>query len=153
MISVSVCSQSQIFPEDLKIVIGNWEGSITYLDYQTNEPFTMPANLKVEQGKNKYKLVLKNIYPNEPKANTKNKIKIAKNGLLLNKHTVTSREESENGQIEIKTEHKGKDNNENALIRYTYVIGKNLFIIRKEVQFNEVNEWIKRSEFNYVRKQ
>lgn len=151
MLSMNSYGQTKITPEDLKVVIGNWEGSITYLDYQSNKPFTMPANLNVAHGKNKNILLLNNTYPNEPKANNSDKIKIAKNGMLLNKNVVTSREELENGHIQIQTEHEAKDDNKKALIRYTYVIGNDFFLIRKEVQFEEAGDWIKRSEFNYHR--
>lgn len=144
-------SQPQITSEDLKTIVGNWEGKITYLDYQTNKPFTMSANLNVVNGKNENSLVLNNIYPNEPKANNSDKIKVTKNGTLLNGHLIIKREKLENGQIKIQTEHSGKDDNKKALIRYTYLISKDHFLIRKEVQFDEFDNWIKRSEFIYKR--
>jgi hypothetical protein len=152
MFSFCIYSQTQITTEDLKIIIGSWEGTITYLDYQTNRPFTMPANLIVEKGKNENSLVLNNLYPYEPKANNSDKIKVTKYGTFLNKHLVTKREELENGQIQIQTEHKGKDDNKKARIKYTYLVDQNLFIIRKEVQYYQGGDWIKRSEFNYKRK-
>lgn len=145
-------SQTKITSEDLQIIIGTWEGSLTYLDYQTNKPFTMPANLVVRQGKNENILLLNNIYPNEPKANSFDKIKILKKGMMLNKSTVTSRKELENGHIQIQTEHYAKDYNKKALLRYTYTIGNRFFSIKKEVQFNTAEDWIKRSEFKYHRK-
>jgi hypothetical protein len=150
---LGVYAQTSITPADLKIVMGHWEGSITYLDYSTNKPFTMPADLVVEQGKDENKLVLNNIYPDEPRANNSDKIRITKNGQLLNKHEVTSREEIESGLLQIQTEHEGKDDNKKALIRYTYIIGTDIFVIRKEVQFNKDGDWIRRSEFNYSRKE
>ena len=152
LLSLSIFSQNQATPEDLKKIIGSWEGKITYLDYQTNKPFSMPANLIVEKGKNENSLVLNNVYPNEPKANNSEKIKVTKNGTFLNKHLVTKRKELDNGQIKIQTEHKGKDDNKTAQIRYTYLVGQNLFVIRKEVQFNQEGNWIKRSEYSYKRK-
>ena len=152
LFSLSIYSQPQITTEDLKTIVGSWEGSITYLDYRTNKPFTMAANLIVQKGKDENNLVLNNLYPNEPKANNSDKIKATKNGTFLNRHLVTTREELDNGQIQIQTEHKGKDDNKKALMRYTYLISKNLFLIRKEVQFDEVGGWIKRSEFSYKRK-
>ena len=152
LFSFIIYSQSKITTEDLKTIVGNWEGTITYLDYQTNKPFNMPANLIVEKGKTENSLVLNNLYPNEPKANNSDKIKVTKNGTFLNKNLVTKREELDNGQIQIQTEHKGKDDNKTAQIRYTYLISKNLFLIRKEVQFNQGGDWIKRSEFRYKRK-
>ena len=112
----------------------------------------MPANLFVNQGQNENSLILKNIYPNEPNANDSDKLKVTKNGLLLNKKKIISREELDNGNIKIQTEHKGKDDRKTALIRYTYIIGVKLFVIRKEVQFNGSVKWIKRSEFSYERK-
>jgi len=150
--SFSIYSQSKVTTEDLKTLIGSWEGTITYLDYQTNKPFTMPANLLVEKGKNENSLVLNNLYPNEPKANNSDKIKVTKNGTFLNKHLVTKREQLANGQIQIQTEHKGNDDNKTAQIRYIYLVGQHLFLIRKEVRFNQGGDWIKRSEFSYKRK-
>ena len=151
-LSLSSYGQIKITSEDLKLALGNWEGSITYLDYQSNKPYTMPANLLVKEGKNENSLLLDNSYPNEPKANNSDKIRIAKNGLLLNKNEVTSREELENGGIQIQTEHEAKDDGRKARIRYTYSIGSNVFTIRKDVQFEKLADWIKRSEFTYTRK-
>ena len=152
LISLNCFCQSKITSEELKKIIGKWEGSITYLDYRSNKPFTMPANLVVKQGNDEYSLVLNNIYPKEPKANNSDKIKISKNGLFLNKHMVTSRKILENGQIQIQTEHEAKDDRKKARIRYTFIISSEVFIIRKDVQFEDKTEWIKRSEFNYQRK-
>ena len=152
IVSLFVYSQAQITSEDLSVVIGNWEGNLTYLDYQSGKPYSMPANLVVEQGKDKNSLVLNYIYPNEPKANSSGKLKITKNGTLLNKHLVTSRKELENGHIQFQTEHEGRDDNKKALIQYTYIMGEELFVIRKEVQFEKEGEWIKRNEFKYSKK-
>lgn len=151
LFSLDSFCQVQISPEDLKSILGTWEGTITYLDYQTNKPFTMAANLIVEKGRNENTLVLNNLYPNEPKANNSEKIKVSNNGTMLNKHIVTQKEKLENGHIQIQTEHYGKDDNKKAQIRYTYIIGKEIFLIRKEVQFSQGEEWIKRSEFSYNR--
>jgi len=141
----------KVTSEDLMIIVGNWTGNITYLDYRTNKPFTMPANVTVKQGKNKDQLFLYNVYHNEPKANNREKIKVSKNGTMLNKKRVNSRVELPDGQIQIKTKSTGKDDNKKALIQYTYLLAENQFIIRKEVQFENSKDWIKRSEFSYTR--
>jgi hypothetical protein len=152
LFSLSGYGQSQVTLEDLKSIVGTWEGSITYLDYQTNKPFSMAANLIVEKGKSENTLVLNNLYPDEPKANNSEKIKFSKNGPMLNGHIITQRKEMENGNIQILTEHNGKDDNKKALIRHAFVIGENTFLIRKEVRFSQVDEWIKRNELSYNRK-
>ena len=85
----------------------------------------------VKQEKDESRLLLNNIYPNEPKARNSDKIKVAESSLLLNNNVVTSRKELENGHIQIQTEHEAKDDSKKALIRYTYIIGSDLFIIKK----------------------
>jgi len=150
--SMTSFGQGTITSQDLKNIIGDWEGSLSYLDYQTNKPYAMPAHLNVTQGRDKNRLILNNIYPNEPKANGSYKIKIAKNGHVINRHVVTSRKILDNGLLEIQAEFKGRDNRKKAIIRQTYLIGKDQFIIRKEVQNEKIGIWVKRSEFSYKKK-
>ena len=144
-------TEKTITTKDLEIIVGEWTGSLTYIDYSSNKPYTMPANLIVKKGKNENQLLLFNIYPNEPKANGNDKIIISKNGRQLNKKELRSKQRLSNGQIQIITEYVGKDNKKKALIRNVYIFGEKQFIIRKEVQFDNTGEWIKRNEFSYKR--
>lgn len=144
-------AQDSVTPDDLKLIFGDWTGTLTYMDYTSNEPYTMPANLVVKEGKNENELLLFITYPNEPKANSKDKIRISKDGTQLNKIEVKSKQRSSNGQIEITTEYMGKDNNKKALIKNIYVLGQNQFIIRKEVKFVNSEDWLVRNEYNYSR--
>lgn len=148
---ISSYGQDIVNSEDFKIIIGSWEGKLTYQDYQTNQPFTMSADLKVRQGKSENKFILSNIYPDESKPNGAYKLKITKRGELLNKRVVTSRKVLNSGLIEIQTEHRGKDNGKRAMIRNTYLIGKKRLIIRKEVQNEKIGVWKQRNEFKYTR--
>lgn len=143
--------EETVTPDDLKILLGDWTGTLTYIDYSSNKPFTMPANLRVEQGKNENQLLLFINYPNEPHANSKDKIMISKDGSQLNKIDIKSKERLESGQVRITTEYRAKDNNKEALIRNVYILRKEQFIIRKEVRFEDLNEWLKRNEYNYKR--
>ena len=152
IISSPCFGQEKLQPEDLQRIIGDWEGSLTYLDYQTGNPFTMRANLVGKAGKNEYSIVLNNIFPDEPRANSSEKIKLSKDGLILNGGIVTSAKNLEDGSIEVQTESNGKDDNRKALIRYTYLIGDDRFTMRKDVRFDDSNRWIKRNEFAYKRK-
>ena len=144
-------AQNTVTTDDLLTLLGDWTGTLTYIDYSSNKPYTMPANLIVKQGKNENQLILFNIYPKEPKANNKDKIKISKNGKLLNNYAVKSKQRLSNGQIQITTEYSGKDNNKKALIRSLYILGENQFVIRKEVKYENSDQWLKRNEFNYKR--
>lgn len=138
-------------PEDLEIIIGKWEGKLTYIDYSSNKPYTMPANVSVVKAKNKNKLSLHFKYPNEPKANSKGQITISKKGDKINKEVVVSKRELSNGQVQITTEYNGQDNRKKALIRNEYIIGSQQFVIRKIVKFENSNEWIMRNEYSFNR--
>ena len=151
LISSTHYAQNTITPDDLNLIAGNWEGTLTYLDYSTNKPFTMPANVTVEKGKNEYQVQLFINYPNEPNANSKDKIKISKDGLFLNKTKVTSRQNLTDQEVKITTEYSGKDNNEMALIKNSYILGPNKFIIRKEVKFEDATDWLLRNEYKFTR--
>jgi hypothetical protein len=144
-------AQSNISSDDLTVLIGDWTGTLTYMDYSTNEPFSMPANVTVKMGKNENQLVLFNEYPNEPKANGKGKVTISRDEKSINGNPLISRESLEGGDTQFTTESTGKDNNEKALIRNIYVIGDKRFVIRKEVKFESSEEWLIRNEFNYTR--
>lgn len=138
--------------EDLGVLLGEWEGSLTYIDYSSNKPYTMPANLSVSQGKNENQLSLYYTYPNEPKANSKGRISLSKDGKALNKEAVKSKQSMPDGQVLITTEYSGKDNNKKAIIRNLYSISEERFVIRKEVQFENNVEWLKRNEYSFKRK-
>ena len=144
-------TSERISAEDLKIILGKWTGNLTYIDYSSNKPYTMPADVEVKQGKNEKQLLLFFTYPNEPNANSKDKIKISEDGKLLNKKAVTSKLKMTNGDIQITTGYKGKDNNKEASIRNIYTMGEERFIIRKDVKFKNSEDWIKRNEYSFKR--
>ena len=149
--SNSLITENTVGPEDIEIILGDWTGSLTYIDYSSNEPYTMPADVTVKQGKNKNKLILNFKYPNEPNANSKGQISISKKGDKINKGIVVSKRELSNEQLEIITEYNGKDNKKKALIRNKYILGSKQFVIRKEVKLENSNEWVMRNEYSFVR--
>ncbi len=150
--SLTYQAEESVAADELKILVGSWEGTLTYMDYSSNKPYSMPANVTIEEGKNENQLVLHNQYPTEPQATSKGKINISKNGRAINGRDLISKKGLENGDLELITESMGKDNNEKALIRIVYVIGKDQFIMRKEVKFETSENWMQRNEFNYTRK-
>jgi len=144
-------AQNTITPDDLNMLLGEWTGTLTYIDYSSNKPFTMPAKLIVKQRQNENQLLLFISYPKEPNANSKDKIRISKDGSQLNKNDVKSKQRWPDGQVQITTEYSGKDNNEKALIKNVYVLGKDQFVIRKEVKFENSEDWLLRNEYKYMR--
>jgi hypothetical protein len=143
-------SPTKISTADFKPVFGNWEGSLTYLDYSSGKPFSMPANIAISRLGSK-QLIFANAYPEETGANAVDTSTIAKNGTLLDEEKLISKRKLEDGNLEIITEYTGPDGNDNLLarIRHTYIIGKTLFVRRKDVMFVGDAEWIMRHEFRY----
>jgi hypothetical protein len=114
----------------------------------------MPAEVIISQIPKKDQLIFSNKYPNEPKANGRDTVTISKKGNMINKEIVTSKKLLPNGNTEIMTEYNGVDGNNHrpAIIRHTYILGKLVYINRKEVQFTGDSDWVKRHEFSYQRK-
>lgn len=154
--SFSAFAQSpvKISTADFKAVLGHWEGSLTYLDYSSGKPFSMPANIAIARLGAK-QLIFANTYPEEAAANSADTSTIAKNGTMLDEEKLISKRKLADGNLEIITEYTGPDGNDNLLarIRHTYTIGKTLLVIRKDVMFVGDAEWIMRHEFRYEKRE
>lgn len=146
-------AQAVVSVKDFQPIIGSWQGSLTYLDYTSNKPFTMPANLTVKQMGRSNSFLFANSFPEEPNANWTDTIIISADGKMINDETVKSKQLLKNGTLQIIAEVASTDGNEKkpALLRYTYTIGKTSFIKRKDVQFIGEENWIQRHEYRYQR--
>ncbi|WP_379963673.1 hypothetical protein [Epilithonimonas sp. UC225_85] len=156
IIAATVCNAQNKFKNllsDFQKISGNWKGSLTYLDYSSGKPYTMPSDLEVKRIDETNKFSFSNIYPNERNANSTDTVSISSDGKYIDKEQVKSRRKLANGDIEIITEETGKDGNDNkpATIRHTYTFGKDIFKKRKDVQFVGDNQWINRHVYSYSR--
>ena len=134
--------------------MGKWKGAITYIDYTSGKPFTMPANVTISKDNSSDKnLVLSFEYPEEPKANGKDTLMISNDGRQVNGASLVSKKKNKDGNLEIVTEEPGVDGNDNqkAILRHIYTIGKSIFISRKEVKFEGQNNFMLRNEYKMKR--
>lgn len=138
--------------KDFKPAEGNWKGMLTYLDYSTGKPFTMPADV-VLRTTAKGMIILSYSYPKEPKANGNDTIIISSDGSMIDGARVVERSVMEDGAVKIITDKDGLDGNDRkkAVIRHYYIIGKNVFQTTKEVRFEGTEKWIKRNEYLFSR--
>lgn len=139
--------------KDFKPVFGKWKGTLSYLDYTSNKPYTMPCNISIEKNKlNSQHLILAFEYPNEPKANGRDTVVISTGGKIIDGEMVVSKSK-EKGLTKIVTEKNGVDGNDRrkALFRYTYEFSNNSFSKRKEVLFDGEDQWILRHEYKMTR--
>lgn len=145
--------KAKITSQEFRKVIGEWNGKLVYLDYQSGKPYEMPANLEIIQIRktNIFKFI--NRYPNEASANSVDTLIISSNGKLLDNERVKSKRTLEDGNLEIVTEIAGEDGNDHreALIKHTYLLGSNIFEIKKEVLFTGNANWTLRHTYKYLR--
>ncbi len=153
IVNTSIAQSTKITATDFSVLIGGWKGSLTYLDYQSGKPYTMPADVDIEQIGSSNQFVFSNKYPDEPKANALDTVIISKKGDKIDDGIVKSNKKLGNGNIEIVTQRMGRDGNDNkkAIIRLTYTLGATTFTKRKDVQFVGTKKWIKRSEYSYTK--
>lgn len=143
--------ENLIGPGDLTAFMGKWEGSLTYTDYSTGKPFTMPANVEIEPGADRNQIILNNVYPNETIANNEYTLKIDPREGTINGKRIIERKEMDNGQTIWIIEYEGTDGDDNqkAMIRETYTISPEIFITQKEVLFEGETRWMRRNIFSY----
>ena len=144
----------KVTPSQLKIIEGAWVGSLTYLDYKSGKPFTMPANIAFQQSKDNPNIFLRSIgYSTEPHANKKDSMIISMDGRMIDEFTIISNKILKNGIIQIIKQKKAIDGNDNkpATIRHIYTIGKTKFIDKKEVKFDGKEKWIVRNTYTFTR--
>ena len=144
----------RVSPADFKNLLGMWQGSLTYLDYSSGKPYTMGADIDIKQIGTSNNFIFSNTYPKEPGANSVDTMIISKNGKMINGNPVKSKRLLDNGNTELTTEVLNTDGNHNkpAALKHTYIIGKNIYVNRKEVRFTGQKNWIKRNEYKYTRK-
>jgi hypothetical protein len=152
-ITGAIALSTTVNVKDFKPAFGKWSGTITYLDYTSGKPFTMPANVTISKNKKDgQQLILAFEYPREPKANGNDTLVISADGTMIDDTKLVSKKE-QTGSLQIITEKDGVDGNDNkkALIRYVYTVSKRSFIKRKEVKFEGEEKFIMRNEFKMSR--
>lgn len=147
-------TNNSVTPKDFKPAFGKWKGSLTYLDYSSGKPYTMPANVTISKdGNNVNQLIFVFTYPDEPKANGIDTLVISNDGLQIDGAMVISKKKNSDGSLEIITDKNGTDGNDNrkAVLRHIYTISKKKFSNRKEVRFDGEEKFILRNEFKMSR--
>jgi hypothetical protein len=143
----------KVKPGDFKPLSGEqWKGKLTYQDYRSNKKVSILSNLTVAKSKDdELSWVFEYEYPDEPKANEKSIVKISKDGKSIDNETVIERTKLPNETLKIVTTRNGTDNDKPAVFRYTYLINKKSFSIKKEVKYEEAQEFFERNEYKWSR--
>ncbi len=146
----------RLHPEDLRRLTGaRWTGTLTYTDYRSNKRITIPSNLSVTEATDSVgdvsSWVFDYEYPDEPKANSKQTVKLGEDGAVLDGETVVERTSLDGGALKIVTEKRGTDKDRPALFRYTYSINSSRFSVKKEVRYEGATEFFERNVYSWSR--
>jgi len=154
LFSIAQQNKPEVKLKDLYGLIGCWEGTLTYLDYTSNKPYTMPAQFIVNDFRQSKIIGCKMMYPDEPKANSLDTIIVANGGRTLNGDTIIAKNKTAGDNLEIITESLAVDGNDSkpATIRHTYLISTESYIVKKEVRFAGQTTWLLRNEYRFKRK-
>lgn len=154
LLSRPVFAQTPIVKsQDFSLLTGRrWTGTLVYLDYGSNKEISIPSHLTVTKSTGEsLSWTFEYEYPQEPKANSKEKVKLTRDGACINDEKVVERESRSDGILRLVTERHGKDNDRNALIRHTYMIGDTSFSIKKEVRPEGSSSFFERNRYNWRR--
>jgi hypothetical protein len=145
--------EARIKRDDLQILTGaQWSGTLTYLDYRSKKKVSIPANLNVRpNGEDKWSWVFEYEYPDEPQANSKEIVRLSKDGRSLNGEVVLERTSLPDNTVRFVTEKKGEDNNRSAYIRFTYLLNAKSFSITKGVRYEDEDQFFERNGFDWKR--
>lgn len=130
-----------------------WTGSLTYLDYTSRKPFTMPATLAVSRipGAADPSWTFRLGYPDEPRANSEHTITLTAGGSLLDGETVLERTPLPAGGIRLITETDGEDDHRPARLRHEYDLSPKSCTIRKLVRPQGSPEFFERNTYRWTR--
>lgn len=139
--------------KDLQQLTGTqWTGTLTYLDYGKNKKVSIPANLIVTtSAADKLSWVFDYQYPDEPKANSKETVTLSRDGKIFDGETVVEKNKLDDGTIKIVTEKAGMDNDKKSQFRFTYLLSRTSFSIKKEVKYDGTNEFFERNQYSWKR--
>lgn len=127
----------------------DWTGEIMYVNYSDSKKVTLPTTLKIQVKNNN--LIFKTNYTTEKSANSKNSIKLRKDGTYLGNEKIIRVQKSTDGSMEIETMYEGKDDNKDATIYITYFFNDTQLSMKKEVEFKDTSEKFVRNQYTYTK--
>lgn len=149
-ISLPIFSQKVEF-EELKVLIGtDWVGEMVVFNYDKNEPESIPARLFIQpDGRKSLSLIYR--YPEHSENISKAPLKLQRGGKRIGLHDIAIKTRDREGNLVIKTRSEGKVEWQKVTYFYTYVIGVNLFKIKREIWFMEDDIRIIANDFTFTR--
>ncbi len=135
---------------ELEILSGAWEGEMQIYNYDTGETETKTAHLFI-QPKNSRELTMIYRYPADSENVSQTHLSLKKNGERIGNHDIVAKHIGKNENLVIKTEGTGKIEWQKVKFYYTYHVGAEEFIIKRDIHFLEQNIRITANDFLFKR--
>lgn len=144
-------AQVTVSMEDFDVLAGDgWEGSLTYLNYGSDQRSTIPVKMAIEiLGKHSLRIAIR--YPGEEQYNDAEKIKISRNGKRVDGYDLVARELQPDGALVLTAIGSGRDDDRKADIQMVYFISANEFRIEKNVRFDQDDNFFNRNVYLFSR--
>lgn len=136
--------------KDFKPLSGKWKGSLTYLDYSSNKPVSIPANTLFEMvSDSSFDQFI--YYTDEPHKNADSRYTIRENGTMLNEMKLVERK-ADKGKLWLVFEYWGPDGNDNrmATMQQVMQVSKKELIITKKVKYDGEEHYIQRHQYHFT---
>lgn len=154
----SISAQVKVKNKELKNLAGEWEGELEYLDYQNDKSKTrlkLRSLNTVKDGKVSQAIVY--VEPNGKEVKNGSSFAVSPDGLQIveekMKWTITKNVFDKKSKTRtIVYEIKWKDNNRDADLRETMIIGEKEFSVLKEVRYENTSDYFVRNTHRYTRK-
>lgn len=158
LLFLNISAQVKVKNKELKNLAGNWTGELEYLDYQNDKSKTrlkLRSLNTVKDGKVSQEIVY--VEPNGKEVKSSGSFALSPDGLQIVeekvKWTITKNLFNKQGKTRtIVYETKWKDNNRNADLRETMIIGDDEFSVTKEVRYENTVDFFVRNTHSYNRK-
>ncbi|MEM7780803.1 MAG: S41 family peptidase [Pseudomonadota bacterium] len=148
--AAAAAQEPTLSADDLAPMVGEgWAGELDYLNYNSDTRSAIPVRMFVEEPSGR-SVRYGFLYPGEEHKNATERMRISRDGRMLNGYRITQRYRNDVGNLVIVTQGTGRDDYRDADIRLTYEIGQRVFINRKDVRF-EGGEFFNRNEYRLTR--
>lgn len=150
--NLAAAAQEKISIADFMPVIGQWKGTLTYLDYSSNQQTMIPANTMLERiGDSVFDQYV--YYSDEPDKNNKTRYKISGDGTRLDDMKLVERTRLPDGALKLVLESKGQDGNDHrpATFRRIYILSAHVFTITKMVRMDGETDFFQRHQYAFSR--
>lgn len=135
---------------DFEPLVGaDWSGDLEYLNYGREDRSKIPVRMVLEKPYgNGIAYGFK--YPGEEDKNASDTIGLSADGTQIDGMKIIERSVDDKGRLVLVAEGEGEDDGRRAMIRFTYEIAENRFVVRKDVRF-EGGDFFNRNIYNLAR--